>query len=193
MTQRFENMGKGKITGYILVAAAIVTITGVSLKDFWTNTNNETNTKQHETVTFQYPTVKSVKDDNSGKLEEEDNIEYVNLDILGIAIAKKDVNNGAKLSWEDANNLCKNSILGGHKGWRLPSLDELTTIFQIKNNIGGFSNEWYWTSTESGYRIKSMKALHMGEGTTNSNSSYDYRCRCVRTTLSELETEGRKE
>ena len=64
---------------------------------------------------------------------EQDDIEYVLLNILGIAIAKEDVNSEKGFSWEVANNMCKNSILGGHKDWRLPTLDELMTIFQIKN------------------------------------------------------------
>ena len=182
MTQKFENIGKGKITGYILVAAAIATITGFSLKDFWINTNNDTDIGQREIITSQSSIVKSVKDDNNGKFEE-DTIEYVCIDILGIAIAKKDVSE-EKLIWQDADNLCKNSILGGHKNWRLPTIDELATLFQNKNSIGGFSNSVYWSSTVSHTDLFGfyMKNIYMGSGELVSiNNKLRCNCRCVRT------------
>jgi len=119
------------------------------------------------------------------QIQAENEIGYVDIDVLGIAIAKKDINDVAELSWQDANNLCKNSILGGHKDWRLPTIDELTTIFQIKNSVGGFSNAYYWSSTvDSRYAPIYMKAIHMKKGTTVSRTdSYNtkYLCRCVRT------------
>jgi len=126
--------------------------------------------------------VKRIQEQIEEQMKGKDDRGYFQLDILGIAIAKNDVNNGAKLKLEDATNLCKNSILGGYRDWRLPTLDELTTIYHIKNIIGGFSKDNYWSSTSDKYSDK--KAIHMEKGTTtNSYSYHEYRCRCVRTIL----------
>ncbi|NQU87355.1 MAG: DUF1566 domain-containing protein [Mariniphaga sp.] len=45
---------------------------------------------------------------------------------------------------------CYNLELNGYDDWFLPSKDELNLIFQQKELIGGFSNDFYWSSTEYG-------------------------------------------
>ena len=47
-------------------------------------------------------------------------------------------------NWDVAMNVCKN--LGD--GWRLPTKDELNVLYENKDKIGGFSNYFYWSSTE---------------------------------------------
>jgi hypothetical protein len=37
---------------------------------------------------------------------------------------------------------------GGYKDWYLPSKDELYQLYVNKDKIGGFTPNWYWTSTE---------------------------------------------
>lgn len=49
-----------------------------------------------------------------------------------------------KMNWETAKKTC--AELGD--GWRLPTKDELNLIYQIKDEIGGFANSYYWSSTE---------------------------------------------
>lgn len=54
----------------------------------------------------------------------------------------------SKLNWEDAKKAC--ASLG--KGWKLPSKEELNTLYITNKNrgkIGGFANEYYWSGTES--------------------------------------------
>jgi hypothetical protein len=53
-----------------------------------------------------------------------------------------------EMNWDDANKACNE--LG--KGWRLPTKDELNTLYQNKDFIGGFFNTSYWgTSLKRSY------------------------------------------
>jgi hypothetical protein len=49
-----------------------------------------------------------------------------------------------------AASICKAYNGGGYSDWYLPSLNELNKLFLKKNKIGGFSNYFYWSSTEIG-------------------------------------------
>ena len=48
------------------------------------------------------------------------------------------------MSWHKAIVACKK--LG--PGWRLPTKDELNMLYKNKEEIGGFSSIYYWSSTE---------------------------------------------
>ena len=48
------------------------------------------------------------------------------------------------MNWDEAKIACKK--LG--TGWRLPTKDELYMIYKNKEEIGGFANNYYWSSTE---------------------------------------------
>ena len=63
--------------------------------------------------------------------------------IENIEVAEKDFPN--TMNWEDAKKACEN--LG--RGWRLPTKDELNTLYINKDKIGGFANYAYWSSTET--------------------------------------------
>ena len=71
------------------------------------------------------------------------------LDMIGmpikignIEVAQYDFPN--QMNWVDAKKACES--LGD--GWRLPTKDELNTLYQNKDKIGGFTNNYYWSSTE---------------------------------------------
>ena len=49
-----------------------------------------------------------------------------------------------EMTWEKAKAKCYR--LG--KGWRLPTKDELNVMYKNKNRIGGFADNYYWSSTE---------------------------------------------
>lgn len=59
-----------------------------------------------------------------------------------LIVAQHDFQN--KLNWDEAISACNK--LG--EGWRLPNKSELNTLFKYKSEIGGFSTNWYWSSTE---------------------------------------------
>lgn len=51
-----------------------------------------------------------------------------------------------KMNWSDARKAC--AKLGN--GWSLPTITELSLLYQNQVKIGGFSNSYYWSSTETG-------------------------------------------
>ena len=56
-------------------------------------------------------------------------------------------NNLGRMTWHEAISACKN--LG--TGWRLPTKDELNMLYENKEEIGGFADNYYWSSTEFGF------------------------------------------
>ena len=48
------------------------------------------------------------------------------------------------MNWHEAKIACKK--LG--TGWRLPTKDELDMLYENREEIGGFANLYYWSSTE---------------------------------------------
>lgn len=70
---------------------------------------------------------------------------------------------------------------GEYSDWFLPSLDELSKLYLNKTAIGGFENDKYWSSTESG--TSRAYTVHFGTGEQDDVSSYKlekYRVRAVR-------------
>ena len=72
-----------------------------------------------------------------------ENIIGVPIKIGNLEVAQYDFPN--KMNWYEANKAFHK--LGD--GWRLPTKDELNTLYQNKIAIGGFLNYNYWSSTEN--------------------------------------------
>ena len=69
-----------------------------------------------------------------------------------------------EMNWKDAKAAC--ASLG--KGWRLPTKDELNVMYRYKDKIGGFTNYFYWSSTE----YDNVSAWR--QGFSNGGQSYGY-------------------
>jgi hypothetical protein len=70
----------------------------------------------------------------------------------GLTWAKKD--NGDNLLWQQAADYCRNLQLAGHTDWRLPTIDELQSIYDpnagrdhVKGNLQ-LSAWWEWSSSQ---------------------------------------------
>lgn len=54
------------------------------------------------------------------------------------------------VDWSSAKLLCENSTVAGYNDWRLPTKEELMTLYSNRELIGGFVNERYWSSSNNG-------------------------------------------
>lgn len=78
--------------------------------------------------------------------------DFIVIPELGIAVQREDIGTGDYYSME---SLCKNSTVGGFTDWRLPTKDEMSALYNLRDKIGGFvATGRYWCSTQpsgSGY------------------------------------------
>jgi Protein of unknown function (DUF1566) len=74
---------------------------------------------------------------------------------------------------------CQSYIYSGYSDWYLPSLDELQALYNKKNLIGGFTNNYYWTSCESNSTF--AYCINFGNGTqATQGKSVSYYVRAIR-------------
>ncbi len=121
--------------------------------------------------------------EESNRLIEEQSKEFVEIKTLGVAVIKSDV--GTYGTWATANDLCQNLIIGGFTDWRLPTKEELISIYSQRNNLNIFnlpvygSVPKYWTDKKDktgGYFVD------FEDGSYRSyNDRSKLKCRCVRT------------
>lgn len=96
---------------------------------------------------------------------------------------------GSLTTWQNSIEQCENLSLGGHADWRLPNLNELTSLVDDRkyrpsiNDV--FQNTeslyYYWSSTTHAYRNSRAWSVDFDSGLQNySSKDYDYFVRCVR-------------
>lgn len=56
---------------------------------------------------------------------------------------------GAAMTAAKAYGTCATDVLKTPNCWHLPTKTELQLLFEQKNVVGGFTNNWYWSSTEN--------------------------------------------
>ena len=66
------------------------------------------------------------------------------------------------MNWESAKTACDNLVLNGFSDWRLPSREELNSLYENRDKIGGFADGGHWSST--GYDNDSAWRLYFGIG-----------------------------
>ena len=86
---------------------------------------------------------------------------------------------GSDMPWQQAIDACNNLTYGGYSDWILPSKDVLNTMYIHKNEIGGFSSSYYWSSTENGSSYAWRQNFSSGGQSDYYKNDY-YRVRCVR-------------
>ena len=64
--------------------------------------------------------------------------------------------NGTEMAWGFAESAAKQSRVGGHSDWRLPTIAELQVVLQQPLKDYKYANEYHWSSTNSsssGYKL----------------------------------------
>ena len=86
--------------------------------------------------------------------------------------------------WEHATMWCRWCIIGNRMGWRLPSVEELTSLMDLSESNpvlpSGYStffdnvqSNFYWTSTTSESDTNYAWYVHMGGPVSTYNKSWD--------------------
>ena len=78
-----------------------------------------------------------------------------------------------------AAQICRNLTLNGYSDWFLPSKDELNELYKNKELIGGFADEWYWSSSEVSNGIVWLQSFING-AQSNVYKNVTHRVRAVR-------------
>ena len=80
-----------------------------------------------------------------------------------------------EMTWNEAKKACY--ALGSR--WRLPTKDELNLLYTNRKKIGGFTYDFYWSSTESS--IYYFCNQHFSDGIQNAGfEDNKYQVRAVR-------------
>jgi hypothetical protein len=108
---------------------------------------------------------------------------YVTTGATGTAIGTGNTNTNAIVSSQGAGSyaakLCADLTLNGYSDWYLPSKDELKKLYLNKAAIGGFTDNAYWSSSESS--VDHAYCTYFSNGNQISEyKSYSYFIRCVR-------------
>jgi hypothetical protein len=86
-----------------------------------------------------------------------------------------------EMNWNDAITACQELVMNGYSDWVLPNKDQLELIHKNlhQKGIGGFSSEYYWSSSEYSARI--AWCFDFGNGRAyNFNKDFAVQVRAVR-------------
>lgn len=94
---------------------------------------------------------------------------------------------GSAMPWEDTIAHCESLVLGGHSDWRVPNINELTSIVDRSGNnptiVNGFENTstgFYWSSTTYEGGKNNAWGVFFYYGGVNYNYKDASYVRCVR-------------
>jgi chondroitin AC lyase len=79
-----------------------------------------------------------------------------------------------------AARACAEAVIGGFGDWYLPSKTELQLMYNLKDLIGEFNEEMYWSSTEYNVGFVWIQNFRGYGGQYSQNKSGSYSVRCVR-------------
>ena len=97
-----------------------------------------------------------------------------------------------RVTYAQAEKLCKELRLGKFDDWRIPTIKELNSIIDYKKYdpaiLDGFSiaeSSYYWSSTQYMGDPDKVWGIDFKDGAADANGkAYDRRIRCVRTATS---------
>ena len=80
------------------------------------------------------------------------------------------------ISWSAANTYCENLTLYGYSDWRLPTIEELGTMYQHRNIIGGFfQGKYYAAYWSSSIQNNYHQYINWATGETSTNQTVETR------------------
>jgi len=88
-------------------------------------------------------------------------------------------------NWHEAMKFADDCIDGGYADWRLPTVSELQDVFDYETGepkVGGFSDEYFWSSTGLSCNPTYAWRVYLVYGRTHFNTKVTdtYYVRCVR-------------
>lgn len=105
-------------------------------------------------------------------------VPYVILLKAGIMVQKVDLGD---VFWNSAVAMCESSIVGGFTDWRLPTIEELMTLYTEREHIGGFQSQAsYWSSSKYGSATSYYITFGSGSVGYAADNYYSKRVRAVR-------------
>jgi hypothetical protein len=82
-----------------------------------------------------------------------------------------------------AAKICKDLELNGFDDWYLPAKSELEELYEYRVQVGGFTDDYYWTSSENSnedYRFLAFR-VHFGTGLSSTfYKDFEARVRPIR-------------
>lgn len=81
-----------------------------------------------------------------------------------------------KMNWQDAKKAC--AELG--MGWHLPTQEELSFLYKNRQKIGGFTNTYYWSSTEINEKSAWRHSFSFGMSGFIADKQEEYLVRAVK-------------
>lgn len=108
--------------------------------------------------------------------------EYIDIPLLGLSVMTTDIGSG---KFNEVDIMCNSSIAGGYTDWRLPDINELMSMYTLKDEIGRFA-DWgtsssYWSSSIEESERQYISFINGNIYGTDMSSSKENRGRCVRT------------
>lgn len=108
--------------------------------------------------------------------------DWIDMPSIGLSIHRQDIGRGQPTT---LITMCKNSQIGGHNDWRLPTITELSLLYTNREAIGGFMKSVYWSSTNAypgDPDIYYYHSYNFAYGKSDITAGYmQYNGRCVRT------------
>lgn len=155
-----------------------IKVSGLGIGDYSTNLSGL------ETGTTYYVRAYAINDEGVAYGEtvsfRPENPDYVILETAGLMVQRWDLSESV-VTWVSANNLCENSTVGGFSDWRLPTKEELGTIYTQREVIGNFKEDIYWSSSDYKYATGAHYYIDFSGGDLDwGYSNYDGYVRAVR-------------
>ncbi len=89
-------------------------------------------------------------------------MQYITIKAASLAVQRSDL---GKVNWSSAISMCHGSTAGGFSDWRLPTYDEVMTLYSNRKSIGELSerkdDSFYWTSSYTYVEEKKMNYVYM--------------------------------